>query len=536
YDVLFTVDDGTDTDTETIMITVNNTEQAPDAVWDLTATPNDQSVDLTWSMPDDNGSPITAYDVQYGTVASGQFNLTHNDDAIPGANVPNLTNGTEYQFRVVARNAGGDSPVSNVVTETPSQYVTAKMLSPAPDSTLDLATIEFDWDDGVNATMYRLTVGTTINGSDIADSGETTSTYYEVSNIPLEGVPIYVKLSSYINYQWLSTTYAYQTAKLKVIHFQGSGSSHKAATDGYNNWRVDYNITVSWDVYAQNPTESNGVVTYELFRKVGKVTFIGQATHTYPNYENILILNPDVQNINIQDVQGYFQHSTTDPNNNYIEFDIPNIPNPQLPYATYMQYNGSQGLVRATFDMPAPWHNIYIQNYGYYFRYYDIAGSDNFTFDCGINLIQDDKYILPGDTSGIYAQTWVDQGDTLQWQITPGHDSTAKATITPDGIQGKKAVISDISGEGKLTVSVNNPSYGSCQRQVTVTVGCDPCGEGGGICAFDSDVNNSSIDIDWGLGRTTRGRPVGNLYLIADLPAPSLATPNTNDLDLSLFG
>ncbi|HPB68349.1 MAG TPA: fibronectin type III domain-containing protein, partial [Candidatus Omnitrophota bacterium] len=91
----------------------------PNAVDDLTAVAGDGEVTLSWSAPFDNGSSITGYEVQYGTVSSGLYENIYTDDAAAGAVVSGLTNGIEYQFRVIAANGYGDSAVSNSVTATP---------------------------------------------------------------------------------------------------------------------------------------------------------------------------------------------------------------------------------------------------------------------------------------------------------------------------------------------------------------------------------------------------------------------------------
>ena len=121
---------------------------APNAVADLTASGGDGEVTLTWSAPSNNGSAISGYVVQYGTVVSGLFDNTYNDDAVPGATVSGLTNGTEYQFRVIATNGYGDSPESNVATATPQQITT------------------------VNVTWVNL-VGVTANGNTITKTAST---------------------------------------------------------------------------------------------------------------------------------------------------------------------------------------------------------------------------------------------------------------------------------------------------------------------------------------------------------------------------
>jgi flagellar hook assembly protein FlgD len=91
----------------------------PDAVDDLTAVAGSDQIALSWSAPVDNGAPISEYEVQYGTVASGLFDNIYTDDAVPGATISGLTGGVEYQFRVVSRNTAGTSGFSNVVTNVP---------------------------------------------------------------------------------------------------------------------------------------------------------------------------------------------------------------------------------------------------------------------------------------------------------------------------------------------------------------------------------------------------------------------------------
>ena len=48
----------------------------PEAVTDLDADPGDTIVNLNWTAPANNLSPITEYEVQYGTVSGSNFNNT----------------------------------------------------------------------------------------------------------------------------------------------------------------------------------------------------------------------------------------------------------------------------------------------------------------------------------------------------------------------------------------------------------------------------------------------------------------------------
>ncbi len=85
----------------------------PDTPGTPTATtPGSRTVALTFSTPAANGTPITGY------VATDQNGKTY-PCAASGCSISSLTNGTAYQFRIVAKSAVGDSKpsgLSNTVT------------------------------------------------------------------------------------------------------------------------------------------------------------------------------------------------------------------------------------------------------------------------------------------------------------------------------------------------------------------------------------------------------------------------------------
>ncbi|MBT6562482.1 MAG: PQQ-binding-like beta-propeller repeat protein, partial [Candidatus Scalindua sp.] len=112
------------------------TPAVPDAIADCSAVAVNTTVNLTWTAPVSNFSTITEYEVQYGTVAGGNFDTIFTDDAVSGAAITGLTNGTVYQFRVVAKNAVGSGPVSNVVT-TGSFDVTGTWIISLTDNWVD---------------------------------------------------------------------------------------------------------------------------------------------------------------------------------------------------------------------------------------------------------------------------------------------------------------------------------------------------------------------------------------------------------------
>jgi len=80
-------------------------------------------VDLQWPAPkNDGGSPITGYIVQKKEKGSPYWiNAVHVPKDQTNTTVPDLTEGQEYEFRVIAVNAAGQSEPSE-----PSDLVTAK--------------------------------------------------------------------------------------------------------------------------------------------------------------------------------------------------------------------------------------------------------------------------------------------------------------------------------------------------------------------------------------------------------------------------
>ncbi|HET8589014.1 MAG TPA: fibronectin type III domain-containing protein, partial [Nakamurella sp.] len=98
-------------------------ETVPGAPINLTAAAGDGYVNLSWTAPDDGGSPILGYDVYLGTESGGEAATPVNGDTlVPGLGyqVTGLTNGTTYYFIVKAVNALGSSDPSNEASATPS--------------------------------------------------------------------------------------------------------------------------------------------------------------------------------------------------------------------------------------------------------------------------------------------------------------------------------------------------------------------------------------------------------------------------------
>ena len=86
---------------------------APAAPTGLTGVPGNAQVQLSWTAPDDGGTPITGYRIDTRAAGGSWTSLTTGPDTTYTAT--GLTNGTAYEFRIAATNAVGTGPESAAV-------------------------------------------------------------------------------------------------------------------------------------------------------------------------------------------------------------------------------------------------------------------------------------------------------------------------------------------------------------------------------------------------------------------------------------
>ena len=92
----------------------------PFAPTGLTPTAGDGEVSLSWTSGGDNGSAITDYVVQYKLSTSGSWStFADGTSDATTATVTGLTNGSLYNFRVLAVNGNGTSDPSSTANATP---------------------------------------------------------------------------------------------------------------------------------------------------------------------------------------------------------------------------------------------------------------------------------------------------------------------------------------------------------------------------------------------------------------------------------
>jgi len=135
YDVAGTNVSGTVTIGPGDHLTLHLADQSdrPGAPQNVTATPGDGKVKVSWDAPaSDGGSPITGYTV---TASHGRSNSTATFGAAAMAGtIRGLVNGKDYTVTVVARNANGPGPASAPVTVTLDAAPTTTTTAPGGGS------------------------------------------------------------------------------------------------------------------------------------------------------------------------------------------------------------------------------------------------------------------------------------------------------------------------------------------------------------------------------------------------------------------
>ena len=111
---------------------------------------------------------------------------------------------------------GGGTPTatptpsaSPAPTPTPSDI--AQIVSPAPGSHLGSSTVTFTWSAGTGVSEYWLSVGTSLNGSQLWGGSTGTSRSVTVGGLPTDGRTVYVRIQSHKNGAWPASYATYST-------------------------------------------------------------------------------------------------------------------------------------------------------------------------------------------------------------------------------------------------------------------------------------------------------------------------------------
>ena len=91
----------------------------PDVPANVRVSPANESLIVSWPAPFNGGSPITGYTVQW-TESGGTFGTNEDTTTSPSYRITGLTNGDEYDVRVIATNINGSSDPSVVARGIPA--------------------------------------------------------------------------------------------------------------------------------------------------------------------------------------------------------------------------------------------------------------------------------------------------------------------------------------------------------------------------------------------------------------------------------
>ena len=124
-----------DTKVKSEPFTTDPVEPDPPTVTDIEH--GDRKLTVTWTKPDDGGSEITGYKIEWTVKDQNTWTSKSVSDpnALEGSTDQVLINGTEYTVQVIAFNSVGDSQPSNHMHETPSRkpYApTIQSVTPGP--------------------------------------------------------------------------------------------------------------------------------------------------------------------------------------------------------------------------------------------------------------------------------------------------------------------------------------------------------------------------------------------------------------------
>ncbi len=129
YTVTYTCTDDANNSAQAVRTV--NVVTVPSATTNLRASAGDAQVILRWTAPDNGGSTIIDYIIEYSANAGTSWSTVNDGTSASAAStVTGLTNGQNYQFRVSAVNGEGTGTTSNVATATPRVTVQPVITAP----------------------------------------------------------------------------------------------------------------------------------------------------------------------------------------------------------------------------------------------------------------------------------------------------------------------------------------------------------------------------------------------------------------------
>ena len=163
-----------------LQIRVNGQIRAPAAPMNLSATPDDGQVTLSWANPANNTITKYQYRRKTDTGTYGSWtDIPNSGDTTTSYTVTGLTNGTEYTFGVRAVNAGGNGAASTVTaTPAPVPAAPTNLKAEVGDRRIGLT-----WDDPGDSTIDEYEYSTDGGSFSVISGSDDTTTSYTVTGL-----------------------------------------------------------------------------------------------------------------------------------------------------------------------------------------------------------------------------------------------------------------------------------------------------------------------------------------------------------------
>lgn len=161
------------------------------------------------------GQAVTRYFLFVGRWQGGNTIFSQDMGASLSATVNNLpADGLPVHVRLWSYIQGAWQFNDYVFTASGAQPAGQKgvLVSPAPGSTLAGASATFTWTPGARVERFWLFVGTSLGNNNIYGGDQGTNTSATVSNLPVNGQVLYVRLWSYIDGAWQYSDASYRAA------------------------------------------------------------------------------------------------------------------------------------------------------------------------------------------------------------------------------------------------------------------------------------------------------------------------------------
>ncbi len=176
---------------------------------DISAQLSGTSVAFAWTP----GNTAKNFEFWVGTTNVGSSNLYNSGNVTATTetvtDLPNNGEAVYARLYYLINGAWQYTDYTYVASGAPTQAV---LTTPAPNTTTPLTgtSVAFSWNPGNTATHFEFWVGTTgVGSSNLYNSGNITATTETVSNLPINGGTVYVRLYSLINGGWEYADYTY---------------------------------------------------------------------------------------------------------------------------------------------------------------------------------------------------------------------------------------------------------------------------------------------------------------------------------------